>query len=409
MNIINNNITYNAIDDLYNQVTGLPYSASAAAGNAGPGPEPVPTHNITIDQIQLIANQNVACFNKPWDCKIKVTFEDGVPENWDATIQFDSHVCEATCDYTDAHDTGVYVIPFTDGSGEWSPEAYDDYYNTYNPVWLYGDGEPTSATFTVYVDGKLYARQTSTNIFIQPLIENIVIDNMTAVEQDSHEYLFGFEVTTQDFDFTTLPAGWQGEAIYTDPGTWEDYRICIFNSDNVASSTTISKLTSFEYTPSDQANIQIHIYQSNNVELYEGMGVITITPYVSAKFTLNSVMIDGPYSGGPFSNVYNCHYNITFNETPPADCENGYGGYNGYAVITGVCVADETGVIKDTGNYQIIGIGTEYDHPGEYQYQSGDPAYPYGQTFGPATLSITDGDGNVWATATTDNVTLESI
>lgn len=132
-------------------------------------------------------------------------------------------------------------------------------------------------------------------------------------------------------------------------------------------------------------------------------------PEPTQKFTLNKVLIDGPYSGGPFSNVYNCHFDMAFNETPPADCEDGYGGYHSYAVITGVCGADETGVIKDTGNYQINGIVPEYDHPDEYQYQSGDPAYPYGQTFGPATLTITDNDGNVWGTATTDDVTFQTI
>lgn len=277
-------------------------------------------------------------------------------------------------------------------------------FNQIDKIYIEKTGMPYSVSAAVGGSPKPQPQEL-TDVVFGPWEENSENSQYFSCLMSTEETLLFSE------DPSLLPEGWY--AIVT-----TDYGEIRLTVDDVSSENSMdipmdtSDLTNMlYYTGSDETlATDIKFFDANgNLLYYCAQQNVSVEYYEepTQKFTLNSVMIDGPYSGGPFSNVYDCHYDMTFDETPPANCEDGYGGYLGYAEIGGVCVADETGVIKDTGNYQINGLTVEHTHPDEYQYQNGDPTYPYGQTFGPATITITDNDGNIWGTATTQNVIIE--
>lgn len=114
-----------------------------------------------------------------------------------------------------------------------------------------------------------------------------------------------------------------------------------------------------------------------------------------AKFTVNSVVMNGPTSVGPYRNVYGAEIDITLNETPPTDWEQ-----TATVVINGVCVAEMNADPYDNGNYTFTGIYDAGNH-----YEPNDPAWVI-DNLGTATVTIYDSNSQVWAIATTDNVTL---
>ena len=170
-----------------------------------------------------------------------------------------------------------------------------------------------------------------------------------------------------------------------------------FNADDITVDyITVTDLT-IDSVPSDNDECSV-VIMNGDVELFTSTTAAHVVeiPVPVEKFTLDSVVLDGPSSAGPYSNVYGVMMSITFTDTPPTNWDQ-----TATCTCTNVCVADTTGEIKDTGEYTFTGFAVNGN-----LWETNDPAYPYDSPLGPATVTIYDENNDVWATATTDNVTI---
>lgn len=233
----------------------------------------------------------------------------------------------------------------------------------------------------------------------------ISIGDGTLTENSDHTYNLTLEVTVENVN------DWEGKLYNVDPETGDPTGDAIgtFTADNIVEGVLYKE--NLEWVDiMNHHDIFVQILK-NDEELYGSPKRCEIVPYVpAAKFTIDNVILSGPMSGGPFSNVYDVNFTIDFIEEAPEGWTQGvWNTQNGnYCIMTcgGVCYADETGVVKDTGEYELNDGCMVSTHIDGYM-QMGSPTYPYSQDLGPATLTIYV-DGEVWGEASTDNVTVQT-
>lgn len=284
------------LDKIYSDATKVPLYPVSAAGH-----EPSPSSlQVNLTAVRLIGNQNIACFVRPVDCQAQWEFVGNAPENYHATIEFDNYVCEATCDYTNPHDTGVYEIPFDDGS--FNPEAYEGWYSTYNPAWVI-DGIPTTATLKIYVDSELVATSTTTNITCELLPELFTMTNGDVTRTQNNCSIY-FE---SDLNFSNLESGWHGVV--------ETMNVS-FDINNVINNTNILiRNTTASWYPDRQQVLNVSVYDSNNVKKYESHAIFTMTPVLDKNYFYIQNEYDGSNnirinkSGNP-STGYDLQYSL---------------------------------------------------------------------------------------------------
>lgn len=332
-------------DKIYSDLVGVWYPAASAGADDEPPVPPVPTLQVNLTAVKLIGNQNIACFVRPVDCQAQWEFVGNAPESYHATIEFDNYVCEATCDYTNPHDTGVYEIPFDDGS--FNPEPYEGWYATYNPTWVI-DGIPTTATLKIYVDSELVATSTTTNITCELLPELFTITNGNVTRTES-DCSITFE---SDLNFANLESGWHGVV--------ETMNVS-FDINNVINNTNITiEHTTASWYPDRQLVLQVSVYDSNNEKKYESSALFTMTPIVNTNYfylenRVNSNSIKIIKTGNP-STGYDLQYStngLDWTNVPFGNKIN----FGSSAIGSKIYLRSTTGFSQDASNYYKISYG----------------------------------------------------